>query len=137
EQVRRHLKEDGVFILSTWVPNIAFLSGGGAGDGEDEYRVVGEYELKDSSGLLRHFQRYWIDAFRQRIVEEHLVEEVNANGEVIGQKILPLVRVWTNTREFGHLVRRSAFAVEAVFGDFDCGPLGPDSTEMIWVLRKW
>jgi SAM-dependent methyltransferase len=136
ERIRSHLKEDGVFILSTWVPDLAILSGGGAGDGEDDYRLVGEYDLGESKGLLRHFQRYWVDMFRQRMVEEHLVEEVGADGEVIGQETLPLVRVWTSSREMGHLVRRSGFAVEAVFGDFDCGPLGPDSTEMIWVLRK-
>lgn len=136
ERVRRHLKEDGVFILSTWVPTFAVLSGGGAEDGEDEYRVVGEYGLGDSNGLLRHFQRYWVDAFRQRMVEEHLIEEVDSGGEVIGQEVLPLVRVWTTFRELGHLVRRGGFEVEAVFGDFDCAPFGPESTEMIWVLRK-
>jgi hypothetical protein len=35
-----------------------------------------------------------------------------------------------------HLLARSGFAVEALYGDFDERPLTEDCREMIWVAKK-
>ena len=38
--------------------------------------------------------------------------------------------------EFEHLLERSGFEVEALYGDFDEKPYGPGPDEMIWIARK-
>ena len=38
--------------------------------------------------------------------------------------------------EMEHLLARAGFAVEALYGDFDEGPLTEDCREMVWVARK-
>jgi SAM-dependent methyltransferase len=38
--------------------------------------------------------------------------------------------------EFEHLLARTGFEVEALYGDFDDKPYGPGPDEMIWIARK-
>lgn len=136
ERVRAHLKDSGVFILNTWVPKRSAMLPGPDASGDDAFQFVEDYALPDSTEILRYHHRAAYDEFRQRIVEEHRIEEVDAAGSVLHAETLPLIRVWTTPREMDNLVRLCGFEVEAVFGDFDCTPLTASSTEMIWVLKK-
>lgn len=134
--VRSHLKETGVFILNTWVPSAMVCLSEGSNLEDAEFKFTDEYTLPDEHVKVRHFHRLVCDFYLQRITEEHLLEEVAEDGSVRSSKTLPLVRVWTTPREFDNLVRSCGFRVEALFGDFDCGPMTRTSDEMIWVLRK-
>lgn len=127
--IRDHLKDDGVAIFNTWMPNSKVI-----GKPQAE-RFVDEYPL-DSGATLRHYHRAEFDEFNQRMVEEHRLVEVDGSGRHVDSVTLPLIRVWTWPRELKHLIDRAGLAVEALFGDFDCTPFGGESTEMIWVLRK-
>ena len=42
---------------------------------------------------------------------------------------------WVYRYEMEHLLARSGFAVEALYGDFERAPFGRTSTEMVWVAR--
>ena len=134
--VHKHLDEDGVFIMNTWIPSHRTIARNGTQEMPATFELVEEYALPDSTGRLRHFHRASFDEFRQRIVEEHLLQEVDGQGQVLSSKTLPLTRVWTTLREMGNLVRLSGFTVDALFGDFDCAPVEASSTEAIWILKK-
>lgn len=129
-RVREHLSPGGAFILNTWVPSVSMI----AGPGPAGFVDAGETDLP-GGGTIRHTCRTHFDSYLQRLVEEHRLDELDAKGRVRGSTNLPLVRSWTTLREMDNLVRLCGFAVEAVFGDFDCNAIGPSSTEMIWVLR--
>lgn len=134
--VRKHMEDDGVFILNTWVPKASVLAADRSHSGDNGFDFIGEYPLSEPVALLRHYHRASYDEFRQRIVEEHLLQEVDEDGDLLQSTTLPLIRVWTTPREMDNLVRLCGFAVEALFGDFDCNPLDDSSAEMIWVLKK-
>ncbi len=128
--VRAHLAPGGIFILNTWAPSPSTI----AAPQPAGFVEAGRYDLPDG-GVVRHSCRTHFDGYLQRLVEEHRIEETDRSGRVVESRSLPLVRTWTTLREMDNLVRLSGFDVEAVFGDFDCNPIGPSSTEMIWVLR--
>jgi hypothetical protein len=43
---------------------------------------------------------------------------------------------WMYRYEAGHLLARSGFAVETLYGGFNRQPFDEDSQEMIWVAHK-
>ena len=100
-----------------------------------DFEHVRDYELEGEEGQVRHFHRVRCDELRQRIVEEHRIQELDAQEEIREEVVLPMTRTWLSYREFESLVRSEGYTVDAVFGDFDCNPLTNESREMIWSLR--
>ena len=133
--VRRHLADDGVFIVNLWAATPSAIAPY-IGLEEHEYRYAGKHAIPGTeTALLDHCAASY-DEFRQVFTEDHFLQELDADAEVVDSVELSLTRAWTTPREMQHLVELCGFAVEAVFGDFDCGPFTSESTEMIWVLRK-
>lgn len=133
--VRRHLKTDGVFALNLWVPNLlgSACRMGGAGGG---FRFAGRYSMEGLPHSIVHYCSSGYDEFRQLLIEEHLIHEVDRNGAIVRTVTLPMLRTWITPREMGNLVRLCGYAVDGLFGDFDCNPLDASSTEMVWVLKR-
>ena len=131
--IHEHLADDGVCVLNTWSPSASVIA---AHSVEREFERVDEYELDDTENHLQHYHRAIYDEERQRIVEEHLIDEVREDGQVVNSVTLPLVRVWTYPRELQHLITLCGFRTEAVFGDFECNPRTAATSEQIIVLRK-
>ena len=75
-------------------------------------------------------------------INEQLIEnvftydEVDENGLVVRRYYKPLKLRWMYRYETEHLLARSGFAVETLYGGFDRRPFDEDSREMIWVARK-
>lgn len=134
EAVRRHLAPDGTFILNCWVPRpsvIAPLLGAPNG----LLQFAGRYGSVVTGREWLHFCSTICDEFQQALVEEHVFHELNARGRVVATESLRMERSWILPREMEHLAAASGYRVEACFGDFDCNPLGPTHSEMIWVLK--
>lgn len=137
--VRTHLAPDGRFILNTWIPDFPQICGAGLGAGSEEYDFIEEYPIEERGNqavILRHFGRVTYDHFDQRMIEEHLVEELDGKGNLIRSTTLPMVRVWTTVREMDNLLRLSGFETDAVYGGFHGEALGPSSRDAVWVLRR-
>jgi SAM-dependent methyltransferase len=130
-RVREHLNPGGTFIMNTWLPNLRPLL---AGPRRQAFQEAGRHEV--DGGTLVHHVRTGVDEFRQLLIEEHRIQELDLSGRVVSARVLPMVRAWTSYRELSHLYARAGFTVRAVFGNFDATPLSPGSTEMIWVLRS-
>ncbi len=134
ETVRRHLADDGRFILNCWAPRPSTLTPVRACSA-GLLQFAGRHPLDDEHSLI-HFCATICDEHRQILSEEHVIHVVDENGTVLRTETLPMERAWITPREMDNLVRLCGFDVEAVFGDFDCQPFDAASTEMIWVLRK-
>ena len=135
DAVRRHLEDDGEFILSTWAAKPSQLAPH-LGPESDSVQFGGRHEAPCGDAMLIHYCSSTYDEFHQILKESHLIHEVGADGEIVAAHNLPLVRAWTTPREMEHLLRAAGFEVKALFGDFDCAPFTEDSTEMIWVTAK-
>jgi SAM-dependent methyltransferase len=135
ECVRKHLKEDGVFILNLWAARPSDIAQN-AGSQQSGFHLAGRHPIPDTECDLVHYCSSHFDEHCQRITEEHLLHEVDERGTVLSTSTLPLVRAWATPREMEHLLRAAGFEVEALFGDFDCHPLSSTSTEMIWIVKK-
>jgi len=134
--VHRHLADDGVFILDSWAATpTAIVTVLGAPEAGQPKRI-GRYPLPGRKEAVVHYCAVSCDEFHQRIIETHVIQEVDARGNVLDEVRLPLVRVWTTPREMDNLVRLCGFNVVDVLGGFDGFPFTPASTEMIWVLKK-
>jgi SAM-dependent methyltransferase len=128
------LEPGGRLILNLWAARpelIAPFVGLGAG----ALQLVGDHRFEDGTGLL-HYRATRCEPLEQRLHEQHLLHELDEGGRVLASHALELERAWIGLREMGHLVARAGFEVEALFGDFDCAPVGPENQEMIWVLRR-
>lgn len=133
--VARHLAPDGVFILNVWAARPSLIAPH-VGAGAAGMRLSGIYPLDDEGHRLAHFCASRYTESRQELAEDHLLHLLAPDGAVEHTQYLSLVRAWLTPREMEHLVLACGFSVEAVFGDFDCAPFGPASTEMVWVLRR-
>jgi SAM-dependent methyltransferase len=134
ERCRRHLTDQGKLILNVWAARPSSIgrfterrSGG--------LQRAGRYELESGDWLV-HFESAQYDEHRQIIAEEHVLHEVDHEGEVLRTIVLPLTRMWATPREMAWMFRACGFAVDALFGDFECGPFGRRSTEAVWALKK-
>ncbi len=136
QQVRNHLRDDGVFILNVWAARPSRIVAVRGMHDPGEFLLAGEHHIPDAGIRLVHHHTAEYDEVRQLIIERHRIEEWDHRGRLLREAELPLVRAWVTPREMEHLVRRCGFDIEAVFGDFDCRPLGPEDNEMIWVLRS-
>lgn len=132
--IREHLKPDGLFMLNVWAPRPSLIAPHTEQSGATP-ALAGRYPAPNRSNVLLHYCKSHYDEYRQRIDEDHLIQEVTKRGVVRREIRLSLVRAWTTFREMDNLARLCGFDVEAVFGDFDCNPFSETSTEMIWILR--
>jgi len=134
-KVHEHLADDGVFIMNLWAARSVRIMKDFKGL-QGVTCFSGRYPIPDGSGELVHYQSVIRDDERQLLEEEHIVHHVNEEGTVIHTAVLPMTRIWLKPLEMQQILTQCSFAVEAVFGDFDCTVLNDDSEEMIWVLRK-
>ncbi len=134
--VRKHLRDDGCFILNLWAARPSAIAGMSAGGGDSDFALAGIYPVPGGDTSIVHFHAARYDEHEQLIVERHRMQEKDPSGAFVREETLTMTRSWIGPREMEHLVGRAGFAVDAVLGDFDAHPFGPESTEMIWVLRK-
>jgi SAM-dependent methyltransferase len=130
-----HLKDDGLFVLNLWAARPTRIAPYASGQ-RSGLQFAGRHEIPGEEGQVAHYCTSVYDEFDQRISEEHMLHETDGDGVPVRNACLAMERIWVTPREMGCLVRLCGFDPEIVLGDFDGTPFGPDSTEMIWMLRK-
>ena len=133
--VCRHLRPGGLFILNVWVPRERDLAAHRARE-RGTIVFAGRYPLAGTQRELAHSVAAWCDEERQILEEQHQLQEVDRRGEVTYSAILPMQRAWLTPVQMRRLLETQHFAVDAVFGDFECAPYTAESTEMIWVSSR-
>jgi len=133
--VHRHLRSGGTFILNLWVGNSLRLPKTFT-KGKRPAVLERRYALPGKQTELAHFVTAWYEPEHQIIHEKHILHEVKGKNEVIRTTAIPMRRAWLTPEQMRQLLIVAGFRIEAVFGDFDCGSLTDESTEMIWIARK-
>ena len=133
--VHAHLADDGEFLFDTWNPSIKTLQTLSRRSIQ-RHLLEGIYPLPPSRRVLAHYCRTTCDRSLHRLTEEHLFHECNAQGVVLRETTLPLVRMWTMPHELEKLLYACGFEVLDVMGDFEGKALSEESIEMVWRLKK-
>jgi ubiquinone/menaquinone biosynthesis C-methylase UbiE len=127
--VRRSLVSGGHLILNMFVPDPAFIVS------QDRKRNL-HSEFTDELG--RRCEIWVVPEYEittQRITINASVEAFERRRLVATTEATLHVRM-VHRFEMEHLLARSGFEVEDVYGDFDERPLTEGCVEMIWVARK-
>ena len=129
DSVRRSLQPGGRLILNVFVPDPAFVA---AQDGRRNLHG----EFTDEKGRRCEL---WVtpeyEVTTQNITIRATVEAYEGERLVETTEAALYVRM-IYRYEMEHLLARSGFDVEALYGDFDERPLTEDCREMIWVARR-
>jgi SAM-dependent methyltransferase len=136
ESARRHLAPGGLLVVHLDHQSVDWL-GDLMGDGKGAFEA-GEQFLYPGTERQIRAQRAWsYERATQTAVVETVWEEISPDGHVVDCWETGPVRLHCVFRfEMEHLLGRTGFAVEAVYGDFFRRELEEGSPEMIWVARK-
>ena len=127
--VRRSLVPGGQLILNMFVPDPAYIVA------QDRKRNL-HSEFTDERGRRCEI---WVTPFYEVTTQRvliHATVEAYDGRKVVDTTDSELTVRMIHRFEMEHLLARSGYEVEALYGDFDERPLTEGCLEMIWVARK-
>jgi SAM-dependent methyltransferase len=133
--VRALLEPGGVCILNLWAARPSAIAPHLQAESEQRLQLAGFHAVPGEDCTLVHFHGAHYEESTQRILEQHVIQEKDGAGTLLHTAKLSLTRAWLTPREMQDLALRCGYEIEAMWGDFDETDFGPESTEMIWVLR--
>ena len=130
-RVRERLAPGGVFVMDTFNPDVSSLVN------DEQARLA--YHMKDveregGGTLIVWGQNGW-DPVTQVNESRLIIEEVSDEGVVERRLIRDVDQRYTFRYEMEHLLELCGFDLEAVYGDFDGGPVTGDTEDLVWVAR--
>jgi ubiquinone/menaquinone biosynthesis C-methylase UbiE len=135
ESIKRHLLPSGTLVVHLDHQDLGWLGElvrdkGGVFEPEEHFK-------HPKTGRLVQAYRAWsYEPATQTAIEETRWEEFDENGQVIDRWQTNPVRLHCLFRfEMEHLLKRTGYTIEAVYGDFFRNPLQDKSLGMIWVAR--
>jgi SAM-dependent methyltransferase len=132
ELIRKHLKDNGLFILDVFAPNISKLASyGKKQDWEKEFSRKNE---ETESTITRYYQAR-ADLAAQTIEVSMKWEERDANGIVVARKKGEFKLRYIFRYELEHLLVRCGFD-PLIYGNFDERPYDYVSGELVAVCKK-
>jgi SAM-dependent methyltransferase len=139
ECIKRHLNPGGALVVHLdhmnvenmrWLAELTGARGGA-------FEAAEEVNNPRTGNQLRASRAWWFEPATQSATVQTIWEELDAEGHVLGRVEKAPVRLHCVFRlEMEHLLARTGFEVEAVYGDFFKHQLQDDSPSMIWVARK-
>ncbi|MHC4847184.1 MAG: class I SAM-dependent methyltransferase [Planctomycetota bacterium] len=125
DNVRGHLEPGGTLLFDVFAPNLARIAKGG-----DEDHLELERPDRDG-GVVRRHVRTVGEPWRQ-LIHVHMRWESEPSGEVVTAQF---DMRWFTRAEMEHLLARTGYTVEAVYGSFAREPVARDSRDFIFVAR--
>lgn len=134
--IERHLIANGLLVVHLDYPEIDWLGDLTRGLG-GVFGVEAEVSHPETGGTFRTSKAWSYDPSSQIASAVTRWEELGADGSTISQNDSePTALHCVFPFEMEHLLARSGFVVEHVYGDFARQPFAPQSFQMIWVARK-
>ena len=130
--VRNHLKDDGLFILDVFAPNIEKLAA--YGKKQDWEKDFSRKNARTESTITRYYQAR-PDFAAQTVEVSMMWEERDANGTVVARKKGEFKLRYIFRYELEHLLVRCGFE-PTIYGHFDERPYDYVSGEIVAVCRK-
>jgi SAM-dependent methyltransferase len=129
--VRRHLVAGGSLVLDVFQPALARL----ASPLTEEHEDTPSTPLPDGRTFRRTGRVTAVDTARQ-VSNVELVYYVTTPGAGVERRVQAFPMRWFFRFELEHLLARSGFAIEAVYGDFARSPLTSSSPEIVVDAQK-
>ncbi len=136
ECIARHLAPGGRLVVHLDHQDVAWLGDLRSGQG-GVFRPASEVVHPTSGRRYRATRAWSYEPATQTATAVTVWEELGAGGEVVGRWQMEPVHLHCLFRfEMAHLLARVGLEVEALYGDFQRGPLTDESREMVWLARK-
>jgi SAM-dependent methyltransferase len=124
----RHLTADGRLVIDVFQPKLSHLTNLGGVDGGAQF-------AGPDGATIRQTDHTDFDLAAQRLTWRARLERIESEGvTLIGEH--PLTLRYFFRFEVEWMLEACGFEIEALYGDFDRGPLRADSAEMIFVARR-
>ncbi len=133
ESIHRHLLPTGKVVLHLDPPDMAWL-GDLVRDKGGLFEPGKQFTHPRTGRRVNPSEAWWYEPSTQTAIEQTIWEELDETGQVVNRvdngkhrlhSIFPF--------EIEHLLGRTGFVVQAVYGDFFKNPYGDKSPGMIWV----
>jgi len=128
----KHLNDDGIFILDLFNPSLPFLV-------DDKYLTEqdeSDFSLQDGRKVKRNFRIISRDYFNQ-IQDIELVYYVTHSDGKTERLVDRFLMRYIFPYEAEHLLERSGFRVEKLYGDYNKTPYGSNYPgELVFITRK-
>ena len=124
------LRESGLLAFDIFVPDVEQL---GAHDEAVPFHVR-DVEQPDGGRLVIWGQNTW-DGVEQLNEASLIIDELDPEGRTLQRLYRDFPQRYTFRYEMQHLLELSGFTVEAVYGDFDGGPVTEESDDLVLVAR--
>ncbi len=128
---RAHLERGGLLAMDTFNPDVKTLA-------HDDLAAV-PFHLRDveregGGTLIVWAQNGW-NPVEQINDVRMIIEEVSDTGVVERRLVRDFEQRYTFRYEMEHLLELCGFVVEAVYGDFNSGPVTESAEDLVWVAK--
>jgi SAM-dependent methyltransferase len=128
--VRRHLAPGGCVAFDVFNPSFTLMAADRSAEAEDtaERRLADGRFFRCTARVLRV---RWV----QQVSEIELIYYLRSGDQV--ERIVQAFEMrWYTASELEHLLARAGFMVDAIYGDFERGPLRDGSPEIVVVAAR-
>lgn len=133
ECIKRHLTPGGILVVHLDHQDVRWL-GDLLGDKGGVFEAAEEFKHPTTGCLVRASRAWSYERSTQTAIQQTRWDEIGDDGQNVASVHREPIRLHCIFRlEVEHLLARTGFAVEALYGDFFRHPLSDDSTDMIWV----
>jgi SAM-dependent methyltransferase len=136
ECIKRHLTLSGRLVLHLdhqhmgWLGDLCGAKGG-------VFEAAEQFEHPQTGRQVRTLRAWSYERSTQTAIAQTKWEELGPDGQVVDRRDTGPYRLHCYFRfEVQHLLARTGFAVEALYGDFWGNELRDDSSEMVWVASN-
>jgi ubiquinone/menaquinone biosynthesis C-methylase UbiE len=139
ECIWRHLKPGGLLVVHLDHVNVEYISWLAeiSGDKKGVFENDEQFKHPQTGLLIRTSSAWSYEPATQTATKKTIWEEMGADGKVGKQLETGEVHLHVVYRfEIEHLLKRTGFEIEHIYGDFDRQELQDDSSHMIWLARK-
>ncbi len=134
--IKQRLVPGGILVVHLDHLSVSWL-GELTGDQGGVLETAGSFCHPETGQQIRTSQAWWYEPATQTAVSQTVWEAIDANGEVLDRWESGPLRFHCVFRfEMEHLLERTGFVIESVYGDFFRNELQNESSEMIWVARN-
>jgi ubiquinone/menaquinone biosynthesis C-methylase UbiE len=136
ERIHQHLSPEGVLVVHLDHQEMDWL-GDLVGDLGGVFEEAESFNHPDTGQQIRTSRAWSYQPATQTAISETVWEEFDGEGKVSDRWESGPLRFHCAFRfEMEHLLARTGFEVQAVYGDFFGGELQDNSAEMVWVAKN-
>jgi ubiquinone/menaquinone biosynthesis C-methylase UbiE len=133
ECIRHHLAVGGMLVVHLNHDDPSWLGGLSRGEGTG-FKLAGEYRQGPMGYFIRQWNAWSYEASTQTASAVTAWETIAENGSVIERQETVKKSLHCFSRfEMEHLLARTGFGIEALYGDFSRQEFHDTSPEMIWI----